>query len=249
MEMNYVDILGIPITRTDHQSMKRRLISHIEQDEKAFVVTANPEIVMEARKDARYMNSILTATYVTADGIGIVKASRILNNPLPERVTGYDLMIDFLRTSQERSYTIFLLGAEKEVLNTTVRNLEKHYPNIRIVGYHDGYFNMADKEESAYIVERIRTLSPDFIFVGLGVPRQENWVADHYHHFDRGVFLCVGGSFDVLAGVTKRAPISWQNCNLEWLYRLFQQPARWKRMVSLPHFAAHIYKEKVAKRK
>lgn len=249
METKHVDILGIPVTSIDHHTLKNNLISHIENGEKSFVVTANPEIVMTAKKSNSYMSAILSASYITADGIGIVKASRIMNNPLPERVAGYDLMIDFIRVSQEYSYKIFLLGAKPEVITQTVRNLEKYYPNLHIAGYHDGYFNIHDEEETSSIVDRIRTLEPDLIFVGLGVPRQEEWVAENYHRFDKGVFLCVGGSFDVLAGVTKRAPISWQNCNLEWLYRLLQQPARWRRMISLPLFALSVLKEKVRMRK
>lgn len=239
--MKYVEIMGIPFINTDQKSFITRLTSHIEKKEKAFVITANPEIVMKAQEDYEFKAITQRATYITADGIGVVKAAQLLNHPLPERVTGYDTMMGLLKEANENSYKIFLLGAQKETLEKACENINKEYPNVEIVGKQDGYFNWEEND----IAERIQAASPDLIFVALGVPRQEKWISKNIDSFNSGVFMGVGGSFDVIAGTVERAPEIWQKMNVEWLYRLVKQPSRWKRMLALPKFALIIIGQKV----
>ncbi|WP_181346835.1 WecB/TagA/CpsF family glycosyltransferase [Thalassobacillus sp. CUG 92003] len=246
--MKQVEILGIPITNIDHNTLVERMKLHIDNGEKSFVITANPEIVMRAKEDPYYRECIRSASYITADGIGIVKASRLMKNPLPERVTGYDLMIDFLQISHDRNYKIFLLGAHDDVLAKTVANIQDYYTNIQVVGSHHGFFDWDDHETAEVIAQKIEAAQPDLVFVALGAPKQEQWIAENWDRFDKGVFLCVGGSFDVLSGTVKRAPLKWQENNIEWLYRLFQKPSRWRRMSSLPRFAYHVIREKLNRR-
>jgi N-acetylglucosaminyldiphosphoundecaprenol N-acetyl-beta-D-mannosaminyltransferase len=239
--MKHVEIMGIPFINIDQKSFIKTLTNHIDKNEKAFVITANPEIVMKAQEDKELKAITQRATYITADGIGVVKAAQLLNNPLPERVTGYDTMIGLLKEANEKSYKIFLLGAQKETLEKACVNINEKYPNVQIVGRQDGYFNWTDND----IVERIQTASPDLIFVALGVPRQEKWISENINSFGTGVFMGVGGSFDVIAGTVERAPEIWQKMNIEWLYRLVKQPSRWKRMLVLPKFALIIIRQKV----
>ncbi|RWZ59074.1 glycosyltransferase [Halobacillus fulvus] len=239
--MKQVPIMGIPFSRIDHKTLIKKLDEHVMREEKSFVITANPEIVMQANADTTYMKNLHKANYITADGIGIVRASQLLNDPLPERVTGYDLMLDLLEIANIKGYKIFLLGTYAEALARVERNLKYHYPDIEIVGTHDGYFDW----DSNTVTEQVKAAEPDLTFVALGAPKQEKWIAENIDSFDKGVFLCVGGSFDVIAGDVKRAPAVWRRHNIEWLYRLLKQPRRWRRMTALPKFAFNIIKKKL----
>lgn len=236
MNEKTVDILGIPFIHTAREQFVEKLQVRISSEQKTFVVTANPETVMKANEEPEFMNVIRQATYVTADGIGIVKAAQLLNTPLPERVSGYDLMIDLLELADRNQFSIYLLGAQPETLDKALANIEKKYPLLKIAGSHHGFFDWYDNE----IQEEINRTQPDLIFVALGVPRQENWIAQHLTSFQKGIFMGVGGSFDVIAGTVKRAPLIWQKMNLEWLYRLLKQPSRFGRMLALPRFVIRV---------
>ncbi|WP_274309131.1 WecB/TagA/CpsF family glycosyltransferase [Solibacillus daqui] len=235
--MKHVQIMGVPFLHIDQQGFVKLLAKRAEHKEKTFVITANPEIVMRANEDATLNQYINEATYICADGIGVVKAASILGEDLPGRVTGYDTMVELLKIGQEKHYKIYLLGAQKETIEKTAANIQRDYPNVEVVGYHDGFFDWNDNT----IAEEAAALQPDFIFVALGVPRQEKWISENMDKFSHGVFMGIGGSFDVIAGTVKRAPIVWQKLNLEWLYRLLKQPSRWKRALVLPQFALKVF--------
>ena len=236
----FVDILGVPFLHTTQKEFVETLHQRVVTNQKTFVVTANPEIVMKANEDATYMEYVQQASYVTADGIGVVKAAKLLNTPLPERVTGYDTMIDVLKKGNEHGYKIYLLGAQEETLQKAITNINQDYPNVKIVGSHNGFFNWEERT----IQEEIKQLEPDFVFVALGVPRQEKWIATNLDQFSKGIFIGVGGSFDVIAKTVKRAPVIWQKLNLEWAYRLMKQPSRIGRMIALPRFVLKVLKKK-----
>lgn len=241
MNLEKIDILGIPFVNTTKSQFVQKLDEHLSNQEKAFVVTANPEIVMKAKEDEQYKKVMDQATYITADGIGVVKAAQLLNKPIPERVTGYDTMLELLKLAEEKQYSIYLLGAAQETLDKAVQNIQSDHPNIQIAGFHNGFFDWNDNSIKQEIIDK----KPDLIFVALGVPRQENWIAQNLPSFEKGVCIGVGGSFDVIAGTVERAPVAWQKANLEWLYRLIKQPSRWKRMLALPRFGLKILKMKV----
>jgi N-acetylglucosaminyldiphosphoundecaprenol N-acetyl-beta-D-mannosaminyltransferase len=238
--MKYISILNVPFINTT----QRAFVDQLEQDnankQKRFVITANPEIVMQAQKDGMILDFLHQADYVTPDGIGIVIGSRLLNQPLKERITGYDSMIEILKRGNSKKYRLYLLGASPDTLPKTVKEIQINYPGIEIVGSHHGYFDKDDKT----IINEINRTSADFIFVALGVPKQEHWIAENISHAKKGIFIGVGGSFDVIAGTVKRAPNIWVKLNLEWFYRLIKQPSRWKRMLSLPYFALSVLKVK-----
>jgi N-acetylglucosaminyldiphosphoundecaprenol N-acetyl-beta-D-mannosaminyltransferase len=241
MDLQRVNILGVPFVNTTKAQFVEQLDQHMQRQEKAFVVTANPEIVMKTIEDEQYRNVIEKATYITADGIGVVKAAQLLNKPIPERVTGYDTMVELLKLAEQKGYSIYLLGGQQETLEKAVQNIQSAHPSINIAGSHNGFFDW-DKND---IQKEIAAAKPDLVFVALGVPKQENWIAGNLSQFEKGVFMGVGGSFDVIAGTVERAPEAWQKANLEWLYRLIKQPSRWKRMLALPRFGLKILKVKV----
>ncbi|WP_374723507.1 WecB/TagA/CpsF family glycosyltransferase [Calidifontibacillus erzurumensis] len=241
MQDKFVSILGVNFIHTTMKDMVTRLRERLLNEQKTFVVTANPEIVMKTLEDATYKKYVDQADYVTADGIGVVKGAQILGKPLPERVAGYDLMRNLLAVLNEEKLKLYMLGAQEETIEKAVETVKREYPNLQLVGYHHGFFNWEDPS----IINEIKEKKPDLVLVALGVPRQEKWIAEHLEEVEKGVFIGVGGSFDVLAGTVKRAPEIWQKLNLEWFYRLLKQPSRWRRMLALPHFALKVFGQKL----
>lgn len=239
--MGKVSILGVDFIHTTMNGMIDKLAHHLEKEEKAFVVTANPEIVLHAYENEDYNKLLQQADYITADGIGVVKAAKWLGKSLPERVTGYDMFMKLLHIANERSYSIYLLGAKEEVIERAVAAIHEQFPNVKIAGYHHGYFDWHDKT----IENEVKELKPDLMFLAIGFPRQEQWISERIASFDKGIFMGVGGSFDVIAGEVKRAPLIWQKLNLEWLYRLLKQPSRWRRMLALPKFVLTVWGQKL----
>ncbi|MBG9755110.1 WecB/TagA/CpsF family glycosyltransferase [Lysinibacillus sphaericus] len=229
--------MGVPFLHISQQGFVDLLVNRIEQQEKTFVVTANPEVVMQANENPTVKGYLNQATYICADGIGVVKAAQILGDSLPERVTGYDTMVKLLEVGQQKRFKVYLLGAQKETIEKTIANIHKNYSNVEVVGYQDGFFDWNNN----HIADDIAALQPDLVFVALGVPRQEKWITENLDKFSKGVFIGVGGSFDVIAGTVKRAPVIWQKLNLEWLYRLLRQPSRFIRMLVLPRFALKVF--------
>ena len=244
MTSKFVHILGVPFVNTSQKDFIDTLQKHIARQERTFVVTANPEIVMHSLEDQQYKGTLAKAQYITADGIGIVKAAAIIGEPLPERVSGYDLMLDLLEAADKNHSSIFFLGAAEEVLQQTVAKAKTDYPGIKIAGSHNGFFDWNDP----LLPQQIKNAAPDIVFVALGFPRQEQWIGAHIEEFDKGIFIGIGGSFDVFSGTVKRAPELWQKMNLEWFYRLVKQPSRWKRMLVLPKFAATVIGRKALRK-
>jgi N-acetylglucosaminyldiphosphoundecaprenol N-acetyl-beta-D-mannosaminyltransferase len=240
-----VKILNVNFDFLKKESLVEILTSRIDNNKKTFLVTANPEIVMYANKDFTYSSIVNKADYVIPDGIGVIIASNILGKPLPERIAGYDLLLELLKLGNQKKWSAYFLGAKREVIDQAVTNIKKDYPNLKVAGWNDGYFNW----ETSEIPDEINEKKPDLIFVALGFPRQELWISENCEALEKGLFMGVGGSFDVIAGNVKRAPIIWQRMNLEWLYRLIKQPSRWKRMLVLPLFMIKIFQGKFGSRK
>ncbi|WHX66898.1 WecB/TagA/CpsF family glycosyltransferase [Peribacillus frigoritolerans] len=237
MTEKFVEILTIPFIDSNmDEFMNRMIYPRLMNQEKTFVVTANPEIVEYANEHKDYKDIIISADYITPDGVGIIMASKWLNQPLQERITGFDLMNELFRVADEKALKVYLLGAEENVIEAAALKVKELYPGLELVGYNHGYIDIKDDALPKSIAE----LEPDIILTALGFPRQEKWVSRHYALFNKGVFMGVGGSFDVLAGKVNRAPVFWQKMRLEWLYRLIQQPSRWKRMLALPRFVLKV---------
>lgn len=199
------------------QRAERALLS----GEKLFVVTANPEIFMHAQRDPEVGRLLLDQkAEIVPDGIGVVKARRILGLPAKERVTGVDLVGSLLDKAGRAQKKVFLFGAKEEVVSALARQLRNKYPGMR-VEYRNGY--EGDKDG---IFQEIAAWEPDLILVGLGVPAQELLIYRHLGELDKGVVIGVGGSFDVLSGSKRRAPALFVKTNTEWLYRIIKEPSR-----------------------
>lgn len=243
MNRKKIEILNMDFDEITKIGLISKLENRIVENNKTFLVTANPEIVMYANSDNEYQKIISDANYVIADGYGVILGSKIIGKPLPERIAGFDLMCDLLNLGNQKGWSVYFLGAKKEVVEKAVAKVKSDYSNLKIAGYHDGYFN-----DSTEIINNIKQMKPDLVFVALGFPRQEKWIYESLKVVDKGLFIGVGGSFDVLAGTVKRAPLFWQKLNLEWLYRLVQQPSRWRRMLVLPQFVWNVIIGKLFKK-
>lgn len=196
----------------------------MESGRRMFVVTANPEILMAAGRDEKARELLLSEeAEIVPDGISVVKAMGMLGLPVTERITGVDLADKLLHSAGRSGKSVYLLGAKEEVVSTLVKNLKARYPAMTL-RYHNGYDG--DKDS---IMKEIAILSPDLVLVGLGVPAQEFLLYRHLQDFSKGVLMGVGGSFDVLSGMKRRAPALFVKTNTEWLYRILREPSRLKR--------------------
>jgi N-acetylglucosaminyldiphosphoundecaprenol N-acetyl-beta-D-mannosaminyltransferase len=204
--------------------------------EKCFcrVITANPEMIYAASRDKDLQDLLNRADLVTADGYGVIWAAKFLGTPLRERVTGIDLLQALFPLAGENKWRLFFAGARPGVAEKAAGRIEREYPGIIWQAEH-GYF---PAEDEFAVKEKIRLFGPDLLLAGLGAPRQEYWLAENPELAK--VAIGVGGSFDVLAGNVKRAPRMIRRLKLEWLYRLGQEPRRWKRQMVLPLFVLKV---------
>lgn len=209
----------------DLNSFKDLMKNNLINNKKMFIVTANPETFMKSNDDIE-LKTLLNddQTTLVPDGIGIVKAAKMINLSVKERITGIDLSITLLNYANEMKKTLYLFGARKEVIKGMQNVLKEKYPNIKLLGATDGY--VKDKDE---IFNKISKKKPDIILVALGIPTQEKLIYKHLDKFSHGIFMGVGGSFDVISGYKKRAPKLFIKLNLEWLYRIMKEPKRIKR--------------------
>lgn len=217
------------------------LETKMDNEEKTFVITANPETLMIGA-DTPSFDEVLKSdkTLIVPDGIGVVKGAHMLDIPVKERVTGVEIVQKLFELLNEKSRSLYLLGAKQEVLQKLVERIKVEYPNITLLGYQDGYIKNKDE-----VFEQMAELKPDVVLVALGIPAQEQLIYKHYDNFDKGIFVGVGGSFDVLSGTKKRAPQIFIKLNLEWLYRITKEPKRIKRFyVSNVKFISKIQKMK-----
>jgi N-acetylglucosaminyldiphosphoundecaprenol N-acetyl-beta-D-mannosaminyltransferase len=216
-------VLGCAIDRLDMPETVARCREIIEQGSFAQQVSINAAKVVAMQEDAELRASIEGCALVSPDGQSIVWASRLLGDPLPERVAGIDLMHNLIALAECEGYGIYILGARQEVLEAAVSRLRSRFPNLRICGYRDGYFS---DEESPKVADAIRASGAQVLFVAISSPKKETWLAEYGHGLGVPFVMGVGGSVDILAGITRRAPAIWQRFGLEWLYRLLQEPRR-----------------------
>jgi len=190
----------------------------------------NAAKVVNLKRDPVLREALLECDILLADGQSIVWASKLLRHPLPERVAGIDIFERLLAMAEQDGRSIYLLGAKQDVLDKLIANISLRYPNLRIAGSHHGYFPDSD---GAAIADEIRASKADMLFLGMVSPKKEVFLGNYAARCDVRVLHGVGGSFDVLAGITKRAPVLWQRTGLEWAYRVLQEPRRlWKRYLT-----------------
>lgn len=236
-----INILGIPVHPYTMQAAVEIIKQRVAKKIKTFVVTANAEIIMMGKAEADYKTILCQADLVLPDGAGTVWAGRKLGYDIPERVAGFDLFLELLSISASNDFNVFFFGAAPEVAEEAKAQCEKLYPGISIVGCRNGYFAEADNEE---IVKQINDSGADLLFVALGAPKQEKWLSAHREVLKPSLLMGIGGSFDVLAGRMERAPKWIQEASLEWLFRLYKQPSRFRRMLVLPKFVFEVLRFK-----
>ncbi len=201
------------------------LSDNLKNNKKTFVVTANPETFMISEKNEDVRKMLLDKeTIMVPDGIGVLKAGKKIGYNIEERITGIDIANELLKFGNEQKKSIYLFGSKQEVIDSMKIVIKEQYPNLKLVGTSNGYVTDKDK-----VFDEIVKLEPDIVLVALGIPLQEMLIYKHLNRFKKGIFVGVGGSFDVMSGMKKRAPKIFIKLNLEWLYRIMKEPKRLKR--------------------
>lgn len=238
--MDRINILGVQVDMVTIPEAADKIVEFLSEDKLHTVYTPNSEIIMEAYRDKAFSKVLNEADLLTADGIGVVYASKYLKKPLRERAAGYDIARLLLQKLNYTDHKLFLFGGKPGVAELAMENMKKDYPQLNIVGTRNGYFGEEDEDE---IIAQINESGADILFVCLGAPRQEKWIYEHKDKLKVKVAMGVGGSIDVFAGTVQRAPEIFCKTGLEWFYRLMKEPWRAKRMTDLPKFALTVLKE------
>ncbi|MBW7475015.1 WecB/TagA/CpsF family glycosyltransferase [Paenibacillus oenotherae] len=241
-----VSIYGIRFSKLNMQDTVKYLTQRVEQGVTTQVITGNPIMVMTGLENQAFHRVMCGAELVVPDGTGVVWAASRIGEPVAERVAGFDLMHQLLGVGQSRGWRVYLLGSSQTVIEITAKKLQEQYPGIIIAGYHNGFFG---PEDDASVIQQIRDSKPDMLFVARAVDTQEPWIGRYKDQLAVPIMMGVGGTFDIIAGVLKRAPRIVQKLRLEWLYRLLKQPTRYKRMYALPKFVVKVMRDKENVRK
>jgi N-acetylglucosaminyldiphosphoundecaprenol N-acetyl-beta-D-mannosaminyltransferase len=235
--MQSVDILGVRVDDATYDDLLAAVDHFVASGRPHQIVTLNPEMLVAAHDDPAFRRILAQSDLNVADGVGLMLAARLLGRPLRQRVTGSDGICHLARHSVQRGHRVFFLGAGPGVAEATAQRLAAAYPGLAVAGTYAG--SPADGERAA-VVDRVRAARPDLLLVAYGVPAEEKWIA--HNRADLGVpaMMGVGGSFDFVAGVTRRAPPWMRRLGLEWLHRLLREPWRWRRQLALPRFLALV---------
>ncbi len=230
MQNKTLELFGITISRYTLADTLDRIDAAVADRSKLHIGVVNAAKVVNMRLNPTLREDVLRSDMILADGMGVVWATRLLSsNPLPARVTGIDIMYGVFKRGNTKGYRVFLFGATEEVSLEVAKRLKEQYPGVVLAGRRNGYFS--DEEEEG-IARQIAASKADILFVAITSPKKENFMARWTETMNVPVVHGVGGSFDVMAGMVERAPDSWQNLGLEWLYRVKQEPRRlWKRYV------------------
>ena len=216
-------VLGCEIDRVDFEHALHICEQAIESRHFVQHMAVNAAKLVTMRHDEALRRSVTGCDLITADGQSIVWASRLLGDPLPERVAGIDLMVGLLQRASLRGYRVYILGAKPEVLEAAVIAIRARYPGVVIAGARHGYYSDAEADE---VATEIAASKPDILFVAMTSPRKEYFLERYGHDVSAPFVMGVGGAVDVLAGITKRAPVALQRLGVEWLFRLAQEPRR-----------------------
>lgn len=239
-----ITILNTKIDVLNRQETINLVEQYVIRKEPLHLIGVNADKINELNRNERLKQIVNSCGIINADGASIVIASRFLKKSLRERVAGIDLMQSLVSLSEKKGYSIYLLGAKQEIVEKTAVTLQKKFPKLRIVGIQNGYFK---QEDWSKISREIKSKNPDFIFVGITSPLKEYLVEFLQDDGNNGVFMGVGGSFDVISGNIPRAPLWMQKMNLEWLFRVMQEPKRLckRYFVGNSIFIKDVVKEKI----
>ena len=235
-----IDIMGVGFDNVTMEEALDRAMVLLDSPGASYVVTPNAEIVYECMHDASLCGIVNQADLVLPDGSGVILGGKILKTPLKQKVAGIDFADQLAGRLAEAHRSLYLLGSRPGIAELAADQLRSRYPGLQIVGMADGYF-----KDEAQVVEKINQVCPDVLFVCLGAPKQEWFMVRHQMELKVGLMIGLGGSLDGFAGTVKRAPVWMQRAGLEWLYRLIQEPRRFKRMLRLPKFVLAVMLRRV----
>jgi len=244
MGVKRIELLGVPVDCVTMDQALDWADSMMNGHHPCTILAVNPEKVMRAQQDVTLLDQLRSADLLIPDGIGVVFAARLLGLGHAGRVPGSELMPKLCERAASRGYRVFLFGASAEVNQQAVAVLRKRYPGICIVGSSHGYVK---DEDMPAVITRINASQPDLLFVALGSPYQEQWMARYLPKLTVKVCQGVGGTFDVIAGRVRRAPKLFRSLHLEWFYRLASDPRRIRRQTALPIFAYRVLKSRFKK--
>ena len=236
-----IHILGVPVDRISMDSAMEMLHEFISEKTPHFVITADASGIVQAQTDSEFRSLFDRADLITPDSAGVLWAAKRQGVPLEGRVSGVELVERICAESANRGYRIFFLGAAPGIAEKAADKMRLKYPGCNIVGTRDGYFP-ADRD--AEIAEEIAATDPDFLFVAMGIPRQEKFILATQNIIRARVAMGVGGTFDVFSGAVKRAPILFQKMKLEWLWRVLLNPKKIDKVKLLPKFVSLVLKER-----
>ena len=240
-----ITILGVPIdrvTRNEAGTITEKLIKESNKSCK-MIFAPNVEFIMYAQKDKEYFKILKQSSLSTPDSIGVIIGAKLQKKSFKERIPGQSYFRKIIELSNEKGYSIYMLGGKPGIAEIAKENLEKIFPNVNIVGTHHGYFNENEEKE---VIKEINTLQPNVLFVALGAPKQEKWIYEHRNELSVDVATGQGGTYDYEAGRIKRAPVFIQKIGMEWFWRLCREPSRIKRQLVLP---VYLFKVLFAKDK
>ena len=238
-----VSILGVRVDAITYDETMQRIAQWIEQRQPRQIATVNPEFIMAAQRQADFRRVLAEADLCVPDGVGLLWAARVLGQRLPERVTGSDLTPLLAAEAARRGWRLYLLGAAPGVAERTATLLARRNPDLQIAGAFAGSPAEADAPD---IVRLVAEAGADVLLVAYGAPAQDLWIARRKQAGDLPVpvMIGVGGAFDHLVGVQRRAPAWVQRIHLEWLFRLITQPWRWRRQLALPRFVWAVWRQR-----
>jgi N-acetylglucosaminyldiphosphoundecaprenol N-acetyl-beta-D-mannosaminyltransferase len=238
-------LFGVYMDAIEMEDVLNRCRTALVTRNRLLLGVLNAAKVVNLRKDALLRNSLIECDLLLADGQSVVWASKVLRRPLPERITGIDVFEQLLILANHDARSIYLLGARPEVLERLKEQIAQRFPGLRIAGSHHGYFDTADSER---IAEDIRQSGADMLFLGMTSPKKEIFLGTFGRTLEVPILHGVGGSFDVMAGITRRAPVGWQRAGMEWAYRVLQEPRRlwWRYFSTNATFLALTARELIA---
>jgi N-acetylglucosaminyldiphosphoundecaprenol N-acetyl-beta-D-mannosaminyltransferase len=237
-----IDVLGVRVDDASYDDLLAAVDAFVASGQPHQIVTLNPEMLVAAHGDPAFRRMLNAAALNVADGVGLMWAARLLGHPLRERVTGSDGIYRLAAHCAQRGYRPFLLGAAPGVAEIVAERLAASNPGLDVAGVYAGS-PRADEEDD--IIQRVWAAAPDLLLVAYGVPVEETWIARNGERLGVPVQVGVGGAFDFVAGVTRRAPAWMRRAGLEWLHRLAREPWRWRRQLALPRFVWAVIQQRM----
>jgi len=242
-----IDILGVQVHPVTVDTLHQQIAGYIERKERALILNVNVHCLNLAYEHPWLRDYLNQAHIVFCDGVGVILGARLQGKNIPERITYADWVEHLAIFAIDRGYSLYFLGAKPGVAHAAADRLLEGYPDLKIVGIQDGFFNKTiGHSENEAVLQRINQIQPNILIVGMGMPLQEQWLRDNLDRLNVNIALTGGGIFDILSGELRRPPAWMNNHGLEWLGRLFIEPKRvWKRyIIGNPKFFIRVLRER-----